>query len=352
MSLRDRLNRQIRMDGPMPVSAYMQTCLHDPKDGYYTNGAGLGRDFITAPETSQLFGEMLGLWITNEWHALGKPSTINLAEIGGGRGTLMHDALRVVSTLIPANTARVYLIEASSTLRKAQKDALAPYAPTCLGSIADLPGGPTLLIANEFLDCLPARQFVREGEVWRERVVGLGEDGELAFGVDRSDLLTEAAADMPAVSVSGETELQPGLNGLIETLKLRAAKGAFFHALFIDYGPDDHAPTDTLRAYKDGSQVHPLACPGEADLTVDVDFGRLAKLAANASLSVSGPISQSMFLGGLGLQERLNTLIKANPEKAETLFEGAQKLVDPDEMGTRFKVICLSSSGFPSPAGF
>ena len=355
MSLKDRLIRQIKMDGPMPVSAFMQVCLHDPKDGYYANGAGLGRDFITAPETSQMFGELLGLWLVNEWRTLGSPTKFHLAEMGGGRGTLMADAMRAAHSASDAdfvNAAYLELIEASPAMREMQASKLVQYSPNFKDRLEDVAPDITFIIANEFLDCLPARQFVREGEVWRERIIGLGEDGDLAFGIDRSDLTSKAAADMPPVSLSGETELQPGLDGLIDTLSARAEQGDRFHALFIDYGTDDHAPTDTLRAYKDGEQVDPLACPGEADLTVDVDFGRLTTVASRAGLQVSGPVTQGEFLSKLGLQGRLNMLIKANPEQAEALFAGAQKLVDPAEMGTRFKVICLSSKDMPRPAGF
>ena len=355
MSLKERLIKQIRMDGPIPVSTYMQVCLHDPKDGYYANGAGLGKDFITAPETSQMFGELLGLWLVNEWQATGALSTFSVVEMGGGRGTLMADALRAAHAAADANFASglsLELIEASPALRDLQAKKLERYVPAFKDRLEHVNPHLNFIIANEFLDCLPARQFVREGEVWRERIVGLNDAGELAFGIDRSDLTDKAAADMPPVSLSGETEFQPGLDGLIDTLSTRAEQGDQFHALFIDYGPDDRAPGDTLRAYKNGKQVDPLACPGEADLTVDVDFGRLSTLANRAGLQVSGPITQSEFLGKLGLQERLNMLIKGNREKAQTLFAGAQKLVDPAEMGTRFKVICLSSKNMPRPAGF
>ncbi len=355
MSLKERLIKQIRMDGPIPVSAYMQTCLHDPKDGYYANGAGLGTDFITAPETSQMFGELIGLWLANEWKALGSPSTFNIVEMGPGRGTLMADAMRAAHAATDSNFANglfLELIEASPALRKIQDAKLEKYVPDFKDKLEHVNTHVTLIIANEFLDCLPARQFVREGETWRERIVGLDETGALAFGVDRSDMRAEAAANLPALDLSAEAELQPGLDGLVATLLSRHEKGDRFHALFIDYGPDKGAPGDTLRAYKDGKQVHPLACPGEADLTVDVDFARLAKLATRAGLSVSGPITQSAFLGALGLQARLNALIKARPEKAEALFEGAQKLVGPDQMGARFKVIGISSPDLPRPLGF
>lgn len=352
MSLKDRLIRQIRMDGPIPVSAFMQTCLHDPRDGYYARGAGLGQDFITAPETSQIFGELIGLWIAAQWQALGTPPDLTLCELGGGRGTLMADALRAISGHPASNCARLHMIEASPALRAIQAKKLAASQPGFINRLEDLPPGPTILIANEFLDCLPARQFVQEGKVWRERIVGLDDTGNLAFGIDRSDLTEAAAAEIPPVGLAAEAELQPGLDGLVDTLAARFEAGDHFHALFIDYGPSAGAPCDTLRAYKNGQQVHPLVCPGEADLTVDVDFGRLTRLATRAGLQVSGPITQGAFLGTLGIENRLQALIQANPDKAESLFAGAQKLVGPDAMGTRFKAICLSSPGLHAPLGF
>ena len=352
MSLRDRLIRQIRMDGPIPVSAYMQTCLHDPSDGYYANGAGLGRDFITAPETSQMFGELVGLWMVAQWQALGSPERFNLVEIGGGRGTLMADALRVAKRFLPLERVQLILIEASAELRRIQSAALAGFDPQFVDALAAVPDGPTILIANEFLDCLPARQFVREGDVWRERVVGLDEAGELAFGIDRSDLSAEDAGALSPAPLSGEAEVQPGLEGVVDGLSARAENSDPLYALFLDYGPDTGSPKDSLRAYKNGKQLHPLALPGSSDLTVDVDFKRLSKLARDSGLAVFGPLSQGVFLGALGLQARLDTLIKSHPDKADGLFAGAQKLVAPDGMGTRFKVICLASAGLPAPIGF
>jgi SAM-dependent MidA family methyltransferase len=352
MSLKDRLIRQIRMDGPMPVSAYMQTCLHDPTDGYYANGAGLGRDFITAPETSQMFGELIGLWVVAQWRALGRPDGINLVEIGGGRGTLMADALRAMRQFLPMESVRLILIEASAELRRIQGEALAEFDPQFVDALTDIPAGPTLLIANEFLDCLPARQFVCEDDIWRERVVGLDEAGELAFGIDRSDLRAEEAAAIAPTKISREAEIQPGLEGVVDALAARTEDSDRFYALFIDYGPEADSPEDSLRAYKRGKQLHPLADPGGSDLTVDVDFTRFSKLSSDSGLAVSGPVTQGEFLGALELQDRLDLLIKSFPNRAEDLFSGAQKLVAPDRMGTRFKVICLASAGLPAPIGF
>lgn len=352
MSLKERLIRQIRMDGPMPVSAFMQICLHDPKNGYYARGAGLGRDFITAPDTSQIFGELIGLWIVNEWRALGAPARFNLVEMGGGRGTLMSDALRAAEAFLPSNCITLIMIEASPVLRAQQADHLQNWSPKFLEALHDLPKGPMILIANELLDCLPARQFVKEDNVWRERIIGLNEAGKLSFGIDRSDLPSNRAYTHDIKPIRAEAELQPALDTIADQLHMRADTDQPLRALFIDYGPTDTTPADTLRAYKQGKQVDPLACPGEADLTVDVDFSRLSKVATRRGLQVSGPVTQGAFLGALGLQDRLDCLIKANPAEAQALFDGAQKLVDPAHMGTRFKVICLSSYGLPDPAGF
>ncbi|MEL7129531.1 MAG: SAM-dependent methyltransferase, partial [Pseudomonadota bacterium] len=199
---------------------------------------------------------------------------------------------------------------------------------------------------------LPARQFVQDGEVWRERVVGLDTSGNLAFGLDASEADPTTLPPAPSGAGGAMAEVQSGLGGLVETLSARAAKGEAFRALFIDYGPAGGTPGDTLRAYCNGEQVHPLAAPGETDLTVDVDFARLARLAAAGGLDVAGPTPQGQFLGALGLQTRLDHLVKASPADAEALFAGAQKLVDPSEMGTRFRAICLSSQGLGQPAGF
>lgn len=351
MSLKDRLIRQIRMNGPMPVSAYMQTCLHDPRDGYYATRPGLGQDFITAPETSQIFGELLGLWATHEWQTMGRPSAISLVELGGGRGTLMADALRAIDGLPFETAMHVTLIEASPLLQELQASTLRKWSPVFKAGLEHVPTGYTIFLANEFLDCLPARQFVRDGENWRERVVGIGSDEALSFGIDASDVDPATLGTQPNSIRTHTFEVQPGLNGLVAALAARAEAGDCFRALFIDYGPRAHAPSDTLRAYRLGKQVHPFADPGTADLTVDVDFGRLARLAEKAGLHVSGPVTQGGFLGALGLQERLDRLIAAHPDRAEDLFKGASKLVDPAEMGERFKVICLSSPGLPAPVG-
>lgn len=348
MTLEERLIRLIETEGPIPLSAYMQIALHDPKDGYYAARPGLGRDFTTAPETSQVFGELIGLWMVHEWRALGEPAAFRLVEIGPGRALLMRDALKIAGIAGgPAflDAASLTLVEPSPALRLVQKERLGAFNPTFVTTLNDVPAGPMLLVANEYLDCLPARQFRRDGERWRECVVGLNGEQKLVMGL---------AADEPrppaGLALAGDAvEVQTGLDLVIADL---ATREDAFRALFIDYGPADRAPGDTLRAFREGRQVSPLEAPGICDLTVDVDFGRLSRLAASAGLSVDGPAPQGMFLLGLGAQARLNQLIKANPDQAEEIFNAAQRLIDPQHMGERFKAICLSSKGLPKPAGF
>ena len=344
MSLAAKINALIQTDGPIPLSVFMALCLHDPEHGYYAKGAGLGRDFTTAPETSQVFGELIGLWCAHEWSAMDAPTPIVITEIGPGRGTLMADFLRAtkVQTAFRA-AADLHLIEASPALRQLQADRLDHASPVHTDSLDILPAGPAIIIANEFLDCLPARQFIKAGETWRERVVGLDRNGGLTFG-----LAADPAPDIPDLG-QDSAEFQPALGHLVDTLANRETP---FRALFIDYGPTGHPPADTLRAYRSGEQVHPLSDPGGYDLTVDVDFARLNRLAVAAGLAVHGPKPQGSFLMALGLQDRLDQLIASNPGEAETIFSAARRLADPSEMGTRFQAICLSSQGLPDPAGF
>jgi SAM-dependent MidA family methyltransferase len=348
MNLEERLVRLIETGGPITLSTYMQLVLHDPKDGYYAARPGIGRDFITAPETSQIFGELIGLWLVHEWRALGSPAGFLLVEIGPGRGQLMLDALRIAGAAGGAaflDAARLTFVEPSPVMRSALEEMFRALTPHFAEALAQVPDRPMLLVANEYLDCLPARQFRAAEGGWRECVIGLNGDGRLAFGL---------AADEPhpphGTALAGEAvEVQTGLDLVIADL---ASRREPFRTLFIDYGPDDRAPGDTLRAYREGRQVSPLETPGMCDLTVDVDFGRFARLAAAAGLDVAGPAPQGMFLLGLGAQARLGQLIRSNPDEADAIFQAANRLIDPKEMGARFKAVCVSSPGLAKPAGF
>jgi NADH dehydrogenase [ubiquinone] 1 alpha subcomplex assembly factor 7 len=173
LPLRDRIAEAIRTDGPMPVSLYMHMCLHDPVEGYYARGGGLGRDFVTAPETSQVFGELVGLWALHEWRAMGSPAQVHLVELGPGRGLMMADMLRVARSAAEYQAAvRPILVEASPALRQMQAERLRLHHPQFIAALDDLPAGPCIIVGNEFLDCLPIRQYVREGALWWERRIG------------------------------------------------------------------------------------------------------------------------------------------------------------------------------------
>lgn len=344
--LEDRIVSLIQTDGPMPVSLYMTLCLHDPQHGYYATRPGLGQDFITAPETSQIFGELLGLWAAHEWKALGAPSEFVLAEAGPGRGVLMEDALRASRRVAGFHEAlKLCLIEASPALRNGQAHRLAPHAPQFFDEVSDLPDGPLILIANELLDCLPARQFVSSDRGWHERMVGLNKDGRLQFVIGPK---IQTPIGLPTPDRAGlEVDLQPGLETLIDQFVYR---GSPFRALFIDYGPGEGTPGDTLRSYRSGQQIDSLEAAGTSDLTVDVDFARLSSVALKAGLSVSEAVPQGQFLMSLGAQARLDQLVNTDPDRAEQIFEGADQLINPAKMGERFKVICISSAGLAPPA--
>ncbi len=352
MSLRDRIKRMIEADGPMPVSLYMQLCLHDPQQGYYATRPGLGRDFITAPEISQIFGELIGLWVVHEWQAIGRPSRFTLAEPGAGRATMMQDALRAMSLTSDGrdclSAINLHLVEPSDHLRPMQAGRLADYQPQFVSHIDALPHQPTIIISNEFLDCLPARQFVRgEKGDWHERKVGLA-DGELVMGVDR-----EAAVEPPSSLPELDTmEYQPGLGTYALSIAALVETDVPVRALAIDYGLDGLPPDDSLRAFRNGEQIDPLALPGESDLTVDVDFAELRRQGEAAGLHVHGTMAQGQFLLALGAEARMQQLVKANPEKAAEIYDAAARLIDPAQLGVRFKAMCLSSEGLPTPAGF
>jgi NADH dehydrogenase [ubiquinone] 1 alpha subcomplex assembly factor 7 len=346
-TLRQRIIETIRINGPMPVSLYMLMCLHDPRDGYYATRPGFNQDFTTAPETSQVFGELLGLWAAHEWIALGKPDRFKLIELGPGRATMMADMLRAASS-VPGfiDATDIALIEASPSLRRVQADRLGAYRIQHHEDLDDVPAGPAVVVGNEFLDCLAVRQFVRDGNGWRERQVGVGQGDTLRWGIG-------GPADLPEdlIPVGDQVEYAPALETLVSSIarRFRDAPG---RALFVDYGPADRSPGDTLRAYRAGQQVDPLAQPGASDLTADVDFPRLRRLAEKDGLLVHGPIRQGPFLERLGARERAQYLSKANAQRASEIRDAVQKLVSPDQMGERFKAIALTPQDAAPPPGF
>ncbi len=347
MSLAERLIEHIRENGPMTVADYMAACLYDPDDGYYATRPAIGgasADFLTAPEASQMFGELIGLWCAHEWEALGKPA-FNLIELGPGRGVLMQDMLRATQRIDGfRESSNIVLVETSAPLRDEQAEHVAD-AEWAL-RLDDAPPGPSLIIANEFLDCLPIRQFVRGEDGWHEKLVGLDEADKLTFGLSAAIPAPESD-DEPGAA----REIAPGLESLIYELERRLHE-APARALFIDYGYVRPEGADTLQALKNHKKQDPIETPGEADLTAHVDFARVAQLADQAGLAVHGPITQSHFLRALGIEFRAEALSKANPRYAERLAREVRRLTHAEEMGALFKVICLSSPNLPPPAGF
>ncbi len=331
------LAARIRGTGPIGLADFMTAALFHPEHGYYLTRDPIGArgDFVTAPEVSQMFGELIGLWCAETWRQMGAPRPFILAELGPGRGTLMADALRAAK-LVPGflDAMSLHLVEASPALRAAQARALAPFNPTWHGRADDLPGGPLILIANEFLDVLPIRQFVRAEDGWHERRVGL--DGE-EFAYILSESKTDFSGDG---SVGSVREMSPQARELGASLGARLARqgGA---ALFIDYGYTRSGFGDTLQALRAHRRHDPLADPGEADLSAHVDFAAFAAAAAGAR--AFGPVEQGLFLRRLGIRERADRLrAGANATQAAAIERGYRRLVDPEAMGSLLKVLALA----------
>ena len=335
----------------------MAMALHDPQGGYYARHEPLGRagDFITAPEISQIFGELIGLWCVDLWQRIGRPDPVILVELGPGRGVLMEDFLRAAATQPPFRRAlRVYLVEASQLLRAEQRRRLAAAEPRFVDGIEALPPGPLLLIANEFLDALPIRQLVRGRSEWAERLVALDPEGRLAWA-DGSEtpalslLVPPALRRLPPGTV---VEICPAGAALAAALGERFARapGA---ALFIDYGYFPSRPGATLAALRRHQSVGVLDQPGNADLSAHVDFAAFADAVRSAGATVWGPVPQGRFLVALGAEARLVALsARASPAQRALLDSGLRRLIDPAEMGNLFKVLALSSPGLPAGAGF
>jgi NADH dehydrogenase [ubiquinone] 1 alpha subcomplex assembly factor 7 len=301
-------------------------------------------DFTTSPEISQVFGEIIGLWAAVTWQLLGCPAPVALVEAGPGRGTLMADALRAIDRAAPAfaAAASVHLIETSPRLRAAQ----AARIPGAVwhDALETVPTGPMILLANEFLDALPIRQFVRRGDGWTERFVAAGDWVEQPA----------EAADVPAGRAAAEgeiIELNEASRGFVGMAadRLRRDVGA---ALFLDYGPARSAAGDSLQALADKRPVNPLTVAGSADLTAHVDFADLAAVATAHGAATQGPATQGAFLSALGLFERTERLARGRPEQAAALMQAAHRLAAPEAMGTLFKVLALRSTGAAALPGF
>lgn len=346
-ALGDLLTRQIASDGPMSLADYMQTCLLHPKHGYYAtqDPFGAAGDFITAPEISQMFGELLGLCLAQAWMDQGQPDAY-LAELGPGRGTLMKDIFRATAR-IPGFPRKAVLVEASQHLRGVQADTLVGADVEWVEHASALPDKPVLLIANEFFDALPIRQFVRGTIGWSERRVGL-QDDILSFGLTedtRVDALSHRLAD---TGVGDVVEACPSAAPIMEEVSSRVAQGGA--AVIIDYG-DWRSMGDTFQALEKHATVDPLASPGKADLTAHVDFEALSAAAAICQVSPMTP--QGVLLEHLGITARAQALAQnLQGEALDQHIAAHRRLTHPEEMGTLFKVIALTPRDAPLPPGF
>lgn len=350
MSLEDELVRRIRATGPLTLADYMAECLLNPRSGYYTTRDPLGGagDFVTAPEISQMFGELIGLFLAQSWLDRGSPAPFRLVELGPGRGTLMADALRATAKVPGFHAAAdLHLVEASPVLRERQSSTL-NRPLTHRDSLASVPEGPLFLVANEFFDALPVRQFQRDGDGWRERVVGIG-DGALTLGLAAPTRPTFLADRIDDTRPGDIVEHCPALQAIASEIGRRiAADGGV--ALIVDYG-DWRSLGDTLQAVRNHEKVSPFAAPGTADLTAHVDFEAIATAAAPARTSRLTP--QGVFLERLGITQRAQALAARLDGKAlKTHVAAHRRLTHPDEMGTLFKAMSIFEQDSPTPPGF
>ncbi|MDB5461868.1 MAG: hypothetical protein JWP23_257 [Phenylobacterium sp.] len=347
MSLRERLAAQIAAGGPISVAQYMTACLHDPEFGYYATRPALGEggDFITAPMVSQMFGELVGVWAASSWELMGRPDELRLVEMGPGDGTLMSDVLRTVRHATGfLEAADLWLVETSAPLRALQRERL-PQDVRWAASLDEVPGGaPLILVANELLDCLPARQFVRTAIGWAEQVVGLDADGELAFGLAP----TPAAALLPDAA-PGQVYEQSAAQGALgaELGRRVAADGGA--ALLFDYGRAEPGFGDTLQALRHHEKVDPLATPGEADLTIHADFPAVMA-AAQAQGAAAAILTQADFLARMGIGARAEALVRAAPNRTAMIGRQLTRLLGADEMGELFKACAIHSPDWTPPA--
>ncbi|TNF63786.1 MAG: class I SAM-dependent methyltransferase [Rhodobacteraceae bacterium] len=350
MSLIDILSRRIAAQGPISVADYMAECLLHPEFGFYTTQPALGAEgaFVTAPEISQMFGELIGLCLAQAWLDQGAPAPFTLAEAGPGRGTLMADALRAARA-VPGflDAARLVLIEASPRMRGLQAQTLAAHDPAWIDGVYALPDAPLFLVANEFFDALPIRQFLRDGALWRERQVGLAE-GRLTFGLGPAQPQPALKARLEDTRDGDLVEYCPAAAPILQAVAARIADhgGA---ALVIDYG-DWRSLGDTLQAVAGHARADPLAQPGRADLTAHVDFEALARAAAPCAHTRLTP--QGVFLERLGITARARGLARNLAGAALDAHVAAhRRLTHPEEMGTLFKVMGVHPRTAPPPPG-
>ncbi len=352
LDLAERLRLQIRANGPVSLATFMSLCLTHPEHGYYKTRDPLGKkgDFITAPEVSQMFGEMLGIWTLMQWASLGKPQKFDLLELGPGKGTLMADVVRVLRSDPRAMAAlNIVLLETNPVLIRAQREKLAPLSVRWIKEIDELEDdGPALIVlANEFFDALPIRQFQFQNASWHERLIGL--QGEhFIWGLSPAPVppgtISPAITDPQEHAIWETSDLARNTTARIARL-LNKRSGAM---MIIDYGHQNSRTGDTFQAIANHEFADPLQDPGHADLSAHVDFEALSEAARSAGASAHFAGTQGQVLSGLGIHARARNLIEANPDKEEEISAALQRLTDPDQMGEMFKVMIVSGAS-PAP---
>jgi SAM-dependent MidA family methyltransferase len=352
--LGERIAGLIRAAGPISVADYMATCLFDPERGYYTTREpfGAGGDFVTAPEVSQMFGELVAVWLVAAWQAEGRPLPATIAEIGPGRGTLMKDMVRTIGRLAPplAAGAEFALVEASPRLQAVQRETLRDCRPAFSwhATIDGLPARPLLIVGNEIFDALPFRQFVNREGRWLERAIGLDADGNFQFGIGAATLSPQSLPPQARNAPDGAIfEIAPAREALMSSIAARiAAHGGA--AIFFDYGHLEPGLGDTFQAVRKHRGEGVFDNPGEADLTSHVDFSALAAVARSHGLETHRT-TQADFLLGMGLLERAGRLGQADRAAREKIVADVERLASPDQMGELFKVLAVLPAGVSVP---
>ena len=353
------IRRLITIAGPMPVAEYMRLCMTHPRHGYYTTRDPLGArgDFITAPEISQMFGELIGLWLVSVWQQMGSPENVRLIELGPGRGTMIVDALRAAKTVAGFQAAIVlHLIEISPAFKAIQEQRLEPLAlPTHWHtSLEDVPAGSCLIVGNEFIDALPVHQAVKQADGWHERVVEIGPDDKLAIGAAHEPLLHFESTLPPGLRLSPDGSIFEWRSDSVplEIARRVRTDGA---ALLVDYGHAWYGLGETLQAVSGHAFVEPLLSPGQVDLTAHVDFQALAQSTESMGARAYGPVSQREWLRRLGIDKRAATLKAHSPySRATEIDQGLNRLTAGGSrgMGELCKVIAIADPKLGPLPGF
>ena len=346
-NLKSHLQTIIAKKGPISIAEYMRLCLVDSRYGYYIHKNPIGRkgDFITAPEVSQMFGEILGIWAVLQWQAMGKPENFFLIELGPGRGTLMVDLLQAVKTQVGfVEAMKLYLVEISPILREQQKTVLSQFKPSWCCHLDDIPRGPSILIANEFFDTLPIEQFQKTDTGWHERMVGLSSKKDDLFEITLS---THAVDDafltmLPDTSENEVAEISLASNLYLQKI-LKRICSSLGAVLIIDYGYCDNVASDTLQAIRKHHHVPIFSAPGNIDLTAHVNFYHLLKTITDFGCFSPTLKTQREFLEKYGINQRMEKLIESSErDQVETILDAYRRLTRIEFMGDLFKALALS----------